>query len=212
MTDRPLIERLRRWARGHSREGRYSPVGVAFHWTMAALIVFQLWWGWRTARLPVGGDKLAAYELHFQVGLVILILALLRMVWRLAIPGPVNDADKPGWQSSAAHLTHYVFYFLFLVLPLTGWAMLSATGREMPVRAFGTPWPHMPFGELSRPLQWRIEDWAGEVHSLMALGLVGLVLVHVGAALKHYFWDRDDVLPGMTPGLEPPDEAGSEAR
>ena len=207
-----MIRRLRDWARGHSREGRYSPVGVTFHWTMAALILFQLWWGWRTARLPVGYDKLAAYEIHFHVGLIILMLALLRMLWRLAVPGPTNDADKPGWQSTAAHITHYVFYFLFLGLPLTGWAMLSATGRQMPFTAFGMAWPHMPFDQLSRSTQWRIEDWAGELHSLMALGLVALVPMHVGAALKHYFWNRDDVLPSMTPGLEPPGEAGSEAR
>ena len=67
-----IVERLRRWARGHTRKGRYSPVGVTFHWTVAALILFQLWWGWRTGRLPVGADKLAlSYHQSFETPVVV---------------------------------------------------------------------------------------------------------------------------------------------
>lgn len=197
-----MIRKLRQWAHPHTREGRYSPIGITFHWTMAGLITFQLWWGWRTSRLPVGGEKLEAYELHAALGLVILILALLRMAYRMVIPGPVNDADHPGWQRTAAHLTHYAFYLLFFALPVSGWAMLSATGREIELSLFGLPWPHLPFETLSRETRWRLEEWAEQIHWLAVWGMLLLIPAHVGAALKHYFWDKDDVLPAMAPVLE----------
>lgn len=207
-----MIGRLRRWAeRRHTDHGRYTPVGITFHWTMAALITFQLWWGWRTARLPVGPDKLAAYDLHFQVGVVILLLTFLRMGWRLVVPGPHNDADKPGWQSVAAHLTHLALYASFLVLPLSGWLTVSATARETPIRVLGLPWPHLPLADLSPSRRFQIEDWAGAAHGCMALALVLLVLAHVGAAVKHHLWDRDDVLAAMTPGVDPPEAEADDA-
>ncbi|WP_334164123.1 cytochrome b [Phenylobacterium sp.] len=197
-----MLERVRRWARGHTRERRYSPVGVAFHWTVAGLILFQLWWGWRTGRLPVGYDKLEAYELHSQVGLLIFVLTLARMTWRILIPGPRNDADKPGWQSTAAHLTHVTLYVCLLGLPLSGWAMLSATAREQGLSVAGVaPWPLLPLAGLSEPHRWAIEAWAEQVHMVLIVGLLLLIPMHVGATVKHEFVDRDDVLRGMLPGV-----------
>lgn len=197
-----IVAALRRWARGHTRQKRYSPVGVAFHWTVAALILFQLWWGWRTGRLPVGHAKLEAYELHSQAGLLILVLTLLRMAWRTAIPGPVNDADKPGWQSTAAHITHYAFYACLLGLPLSGWAMMSATAREYDLSVAGVaPWPQLPFGALEPPVRWAIEAWAEQVHFAFVVAILVLIPLHVGATLKHEIVNRDDVLSGMAPGV-----------
>jgi cytochrome b561 len=197
-----IVERIRHWARGHTRQRRYSPVGIAFHWTMAALILFQLWWGWRISRLPVGYDKLEAYEVHSQVGLPILILTLMRMAWRLMIPGPINDADKPGWQSVAAHATHYAFYVCLIGLPLSGWAMLSATAGEQELSLAGVlPWPQLPFSSLTPEQRWSIEAWAELIHFGFIIAIVLLIAVHAGAALKHELFNRDDVLDGMLPGL-----------
>lgn len=197
-----IVARLRRWARGHTRKRRYSPVGVLFHWTVAGLILFQLWWGWRTGRLPAGPDKLGAYDTHAQVGLLILALTLLRMVWRSVIPGPINDADKPGWQSTAAHATHYLVYTALLSLPLSGWAMISATAPDQDLTLAGlATWPHLPFTGLAMETRWAIEQWAEIVHGWTALALLVLIPLHVGATLKHEIVDRDDVLRGMLPAL-----------
>lgn len=197
-----IVARLRRWARGHTRRRRYSPVGMAFHWTVAALILFQLWWGWRTGRLPVGSEKLDAYEIHADVGLLIFVVTLMRMVWRLMIPGPVNDADKPGWQSTAAHATHYAFYIALMLLPISGWAMLSATAPYQELALAGAvPWPQLPFAGLSPEQRWTIETWAEWVHGWTIVGLLILIPLHVGATLKHELVNTDDVLTGMLPGL-----------
>lgn len=208
-----LVGKLRLWARGHTRQRRYSPVGMTFHWTMAALVFFQLWWGWRVGRLPVGPDKLEGYQVHSQLGVAILTLILLRGLWRLMIPGPVNDADKPGWQSAAAHLTHYVFYGLLVLLPLSGWAMWSSMGAEQPLSLAGlVPWPHLPLQGLPEATRWTILQVAETTHFILVLALLVMILLHVGASLKHHFLDRDDVLAGMTPFLKALPDRGQAGR
>ncbi|WP_066560012.1 cytochrome b [Croceicoccus bisphenolivorans] len=193
---------IRKWAVSYTNAGKYSPIGVWFHWIMAALVLFQLGLGWMMTRRPVGGDKLAAYELHSDIGLSILLLAILRFGWRLFIPDPINDADAPRWQSKAAHLTHYLFYGLFALLPLSGWAMWSAIQPVEPLRLAGiVPIPPMPFHTLSPGWQYRVLDWAEWLHVLGVIGLAALVPLHVGAALKHHFWDRDDTVIGIVPEI-----------
>lgn len=170
-----MIEALRAWARTHTIKKRYTPVGVAFHWVVAALVVFQLWWGWRTARMPVGEGKVLAYEVHLWVGAAILGLTVLRIIWRSIIPGPINDADAVGWRNVAGRLTHATFYVSLVFLPLSGMALY---------------W--------SQPPLW----WADYVHQAFALALTILIPVHVAAALQHHFQHRHDVLVAMVPGLE----------
>lgn len=200
-----MIERLRAWARQYTDEGRYSPVGIAFHWVMAFLVLFQLGWGWWTGFLHPGGDKVFAYQVHSAAGLPILLLAMLRVVWRTLIPGPVNDADKGGWQTQVAYVTHYLFYLCFFALPLSGWAMWSSVAEPGPLYLAGVfPWPRMPFEELPLELRWMVLDMAEDIHLVLVLLLMVLVPAHVGASLKHHFWDRHDVLQAMLP--EVPDE------
>ena len=205
-----MIEGLRAWARRHSDEGRYTPVGIAFHWIMAALVVVQLGWGWYMATLEVGGDKLRAFEIHGAIGLPILLLGLMRALWRAIVPGPVNDADRLGLQTLIARITHCIFYLCFFGLPLSGWLMWSAVAPPGPLHLAGViPWPALPLHDLSVAMQWRVMDLAEDVHQWLVWTLLILVPAHVGAALKHHFWDRHDVLRGMLPEI--PDEASPEA-
>ncbi|WP_324808582.1 cytochrome b/b6 domain-containing protein [Sphingomonas sp. LY29] len=198
-----MIRAIRRWAKRHSRKGRYTPVGITFHWVMAALVLYQLGSGWMMERIAVGGDKIAAYAHHSEIGLTLLLLASLRFVWRAIVPGPINDADIPGWQAVAAHATHILFYGLFALLPLSGWAMWSALQPAAPLSIAGViPVPAMPFYDLSPEWQRWILDVARQAHGLGVVGLALLVPMHVGAALKHHFWDRHDVLEGMLPEIE----------
>ena len=197
-----LHDLIRRWAVSYTEHGKYSPVGVWFHWIMAGLVLFQLGSGWMMLRYPVGASKLATYELHSELGLTILFLAILRFGWRLFVPDPVNDADAPGWQSTAAHITQYLFYGLFALLPLSGWAMWSAIQPVQPLRLAGlVAIPPMPFHTLSPAWQYQVLDWAESLHVLGVIGLALLVPLHVIAALKHHFWDRDDTVRGILPEI-----------
>lgn len=201
-----MIGRLRRWAEGYTSEGRFSPVGIAFHWVMAALVLFQLGYGWWTTVMPVGGDKLRAYEIHAGAGLAIFVLAFGRMLWRLMIKDPWNDADTQGWRSTLAYGVEHLFYACFFLLPLTGWAMWSAVAPQGPLAVAGIlPWPQMPIDELPLRMQWQVLDLAETLHLWLVWLLMILTLAHVAAALKHHFWERDDVLSGMLPDV--PDRA-----
>lgn len=206
-----MLNRLRHWARRSTDRGRYSPVGIVFHWVMAALVLFQLGWGFYTDLLFPGGDKLHAYQVHSAVGLPILLLTVLRGAWRLAIPGPVNDADQLGWQTTAAHATHFLFYLCFVGLPVSGWIMWSALAPPGPLLLGGLiPWPQLPFDQLPLETRFLLLGAAERTHHWLILLLLVLIPAHAGAALKHHFWDRHDVLRGMlpeVPDLEDPREA-----
>jgi cytochrome b561 len=169
---------------------------------MAFLVMFQIGWGYYTSWLPAGGDKLFGYQVHSAVGLPILLLALARFGWRLMIPGPQNDADTQGWQSQAAYAIHYVFYIAFFGLPLSGWAMWSSIAEPGPLYLAGViPWPQLPFDQMPLTLRWKIMDVAEDVHHILVLTLLAAIPLHIGAALKHHFWDRHDVLRGMLPEI-----------
>lgn len=195
-----MLAQLRKWAQRHTEQGRYSPVGIAFHWVMAAMVLFQLGWGFYTDVLQPGGEKLLAYRVHSAVGLPILVLVVFRAAWRFLIPGPVNDADEPGWQATVAHLTHYLFYLCFVMVPLSGWVMWSSIAAPGPLYLGGViPWPQVPLQSLELETQLVILYLAERVHHWLVLLLLVLIPAHVGAALKHHFWNRHDVLRGMIP-------------
>jgi cytochrome b561 len=208
-----MLDRLRAWAGRHAEEGRYSPVGIAFHWVMAALVIFQLGWGLYSDVLMPGGDKLHAYQVHAAIGLPILVLTLVRAWWRILIPGPVNDADRLGWQTTFAHVTHLLFYGCFFALPISGWVMWSALAPPGPLRLGGViPWPQVPLDSLSIDTRFALLWGAERVHHWLVILLLVLIPGHAGAALKHHFWDRHDVLRGMLPEVPDAEDPRDERR
>jgi len=205
-----MIERLRAWGNSYTRRGRYSPVGIVFHWVMAALILFQIGWGFWTDWMMPGGDKVFAYQVHSAAGLPVLLLALGRIAWRTLITDPYNDADTQGWQTTIAHVTAMLFYVAFFTLPLSGWLMWSSVASPGPLYLGGVlPWPQVPLDGLAPLTRYAILDLAEDVHIASVILLLLLIPAHVGAALKHHFWDRHDVLRGMLP--EVPDWEGRPA-
>ena len=197
-----MIRQLQEWSRSYRERGKYTPVGTAFHWIMAAAVTYQLVGGWVMQRYLVGPDKLEAYRLHTEVGLSLLALGVARLLWRMIVPGPINDADNQGWKTTVAHAIHIAFYALFAVLPLSGWMMWSAIQPAEPLYLAGViPVPNMPFHNLSPEWQFWIMDRALWVHVAGVIMLSLLVPGHALAAIKHHFWDKDDVLKGMLPEI-----------
>ena len=94
--------------------------------------------------------------------------------------------------------THHLFYFLMIAVPFLGWLMVSVSTPNIPTKIFKIiPWPHFPGMGPSESL----ESLFTEMHELMAYAIFFLFLMHVGAALKHHFINRDDVLTRMLPFL-----------
>jgi cytochrome b561 len=194
-----MLTRVRIWALTHTSKRRYSPVGVVFHWGMAVVIVAMLLLGWVMGRIDSGGTKLTAFEWHMAIGLITLGLSLLRLVWRILIPGPVNDADNLGWQTRIAQLTHAVFYLCFIGLPLTGWLTWSSFAGADRIDLGVLHIPPFPFESLSFATKANVLYWADTGHHLLIWLLLLVIPAHIGAALKHHFWDRDTVLRRMLP-------------
>ncbi len=185
---------------------RYHTVAIVLHWAIAALILsqFPLGW-WMTDALQ---DRSApqivifkAYQIHKSIGLTVLIASFLRLFWRLAHPAPPLPKAMPAWERNAAHASHILLYGLILGLPLTGWAMVSASVYGLPTYWFGLiEWPHLPI--LSTLADKKpVEDAFKEIHETLGYLAVALIALHVSAALKHHFRDRDDVLTRMIPWL-----------
>jgi cytochrome b561 len=115
-----------------------------------------------------------------------------RLVWRLCHSVPPAADDLPQWQHRSAEATHALLYVLLFALPITGWANASARGWTIELFGLVTLPRIMPTGA---PLGLEI----GDIHGWIAYGLLGLVGLHVAAALYHHFWLRDRVLSRMLP-------------
>lgn len=166
---------------------RYGLVAILFHWLMAvmmiALVVIGLW----MTRMPISLLKLKLFGWHKEYGMLILFLVMLRIVWRIGNIVPLLPSTLPRWQKCAAHLVHWLFYILMIALPITGWLLTSASG--LPVSLFGfVVLPDLvSSNESLRLLLIMIHQWLSYL-------LIFIFFAHVGAALKHHFINKDDIL------------------
>ena len=174
---------------------RYGYVAQTLHWTVVGLLIVQVTLGKIADGLPLGLEKLALLARHKSFGITILGLAIIRLAWRL-FDRPPPLPPMPRWQHVAAHLNHWALYVLLFAMPLTGWMMSSAS--NYPVSWFGL----VQLPDLVAPdrsLKEQFED----VHELLANVLITLALLHIAAALKHQFIDRDGLLFRMLPWRTP---------
>jgi cytochrome b561 len=171
----------------------YGWVAIVLHWAIAILIVGQ----WILGKVMKNiADQRLSFDLiqwHKSFGLLILALALLRLLWRLVNPHPALPADMGGLERRAAGWTHRWLYALMILLPLSGWAIASATVLEIPTFAFYlfvVPDLPMPRSDAAEAL------WTS-VHQVLGWLLLGFVALHVAAALRHHFLLRDGILLRM---------------
>ena len=176
---------------------RYTRTAMMLHWLLGVALVILFGVGLYMADLPFSPQRLKLYNWHKWAGVTILALSVLRLVWRIthrppALPLAMERA-MPVWQKAAHHATHHLLYVLFFAVPLIGWAYSSAAG--FPIVFLGV-WQLPDFVPVSKELAEAIKPW----HELSAYAMAGLVVVHVAAALKHQFFDRDGLMLRMLPG------------
>jgi cytochrome b561 len=175
---------------------RYSGVAIALHWVLALALAGIFIVGTYMVGLSFSPARLKLYNWHKWAGITILTLSVLRLLWRATHrPPALPEAmvrGMPTWQQWAHHATHGLMYALFFAVPLLGWAYSSATGFQIVV-----------FGQLPLPdlvsASKELAEFLKPLHRLSAWALCGLVVLHVGAALKHQFVDRDGLISRMWP-------------
>jgi cytochrome b561 len=171
---------------------RYTGVAIALHWLLALMLLISFSVGLYMADLPFSMARLKLFNWHKWAGVTILALSILRLVWRLT-HRPPPAAAGPAWQQAAAHAVHLGLYALFFAVPLVGWAYSSAAG--FPIVWFSVL-PLPDFVPKDAALAEIIKPW----HEILAWAMAALVGLHVAAALKHHFIDRDGLLSRMRPG------------
>lgn len=176
----------------------YTKVAIALHWMIGLAIIFMLGLGLLLEDIP-DNYKFQAYQFHKSLGLTILALSVFRLIWRLTHRPPPLPPEMKPWEVFAAKLSHYAFYVLMIGIPLTGWALVSASPLNFPIMWFGVfEWPHLPFTPNKD-----VSGSFGEIHEVLAYLTIILLCLHIGAALKHHFIDKDNVLTHMLPFLKP---------
>ncbi len=168
---------------------RYNSTAIALHWLLALAILGSLALGLYMTSLPLSPTRLKLYNWHKWAGVTILLLSAGRLLWRL-LHRPPADLPGPAWQHRVAHGVHFALYVLFFAVPIAGWAYSSAAG--FPVVWLGV----IPLPDFVTPDKATAEIYKG-VHATLAFLLGGLVLLHIAAALKHQFIDRDGLIGRM---------------
>jgi cytochrome b561 len=169
----------------------WGSLSKAFHWLIVLLIINQWWIAERAEELK-GLAKLEALAWHKSFGMTVLMLAVLRLTWRLMNPTPELTTETKPWERVLAKMSHFLLYALIFSMPLTGWMMSSA--KNYPVSWFKL----FQFPDLVAPAEQTFHQMH-DLHHLLFKVLVGVALLHIAGALKHHFIDRNDVLKRMLP-------------
>lgn len=172
----------------------YTKVAVALHWIIAFLIVLNFFAAWSAEGMPKP-EEMQIMANHKAIGITILILSVLRILWRIAHRPPPLSASIARWEAVLARTVHSLFYFLMIGMPLTGWAMVSTGGK--PVSVFGLfDMPALPVGSDKAT-----GGTFHEVHEIFGTVFMILIALHVLGALKHQFINHDGTLARMVPFL-----------
>ena len=175
----------------HIATTRYSLIAIALHWLLALLILGSFSFGLYMVELPFSPARIKQFNWHKWAGITVLGLSAVRLLWRLTHRPPAAPAG-PAWQVAAAQGTHGLLYALFFAVPLAGWAYSSAAG--FPVVYFGV----LPLPDWVSPNP-ALADTLKLLHRTLNYTLAALVVLHIAAALKHQFLDRDGLLRRMLP-------------
>jgi len=164
----------------------YTRTAVALHWAVAAFIITAFSLGLIVSDLPFSPQKLRWINYHKWLGVTVLLLVALRALWRLTHRPPALP-PMPAWQVFGAKLSHGLMYTLMFAVPFSGWLFSSADGFQVVYLGL------LPLPNLVAKNKL-LADTLFDIHQGFAWTLFYVLLLHVAAALKHHFLDRDDIL------------------
>lgn len=175
---------------------RWGAVAMAFHWTMAIIIFAMIPLGIVAVNWRLSPTKLELFFWHKSFGITVLVLIILRLLWRFLNPTPALPKDTPRAEHFLAGLSHAALYALMIVIPLSGWVINSAA--NFPFKVFGMA--RLP--EIVEPDK-ATQELASNVHLGLVITLVVILAVHIAAAFRHHLVKHNDVLAKMVPGPRP---------
>jgi cytochrome b561 len=178
---------------GSMEQNRWSKSAIGLHWLMAILIVVVMTLGWTAEEMPLSPDKVVVFVWHKSVGLTILLLAIVRLLNRLAARSPRHSLSN--WERVTSRVVQAGLYLCLLVMPLSGWVINSAS--DFPLKVFWL----VPLPPLTGPSE-SLAEVAGQVHVTVLYIMLVLMALHVAGALRHYFRGENQVMQAMLPKME----------
>jgi cytochrome b561 len=177
---------------GFTNSPRYTRVAAWLHWIIGLLLIGNIAGGLLHDYFDAATKEIVM-GLHFSTGILILALSIVRLLWRVMHRPPPLPAAVPGWQKWGARLSHAFLYALMFALPVTGWLMMSAG-----------PYPFDFYGLFQVPMlpvepSKALGKAMNERHELLGYIAIALIILHIGAALKHHYLDRDGVSGRINP-------------
>ena len=171
----------------------HTPIARLLHWTVAVLVLLMIPLGFVIANEWGGPAQQFLYNLHKSIGATLLLLVVIRLVYRLTHPAPPLPSDIPAVQRFAALATHWALYVLLLIQPLVGYIMTSAYPAPVPF-----------FGLFNLPAIWpedrALSERLSVVHLYIGISIAVIAAMHISAALYHHFVRKDRVLMRMVSG------------
>lgn len=167
---------------------RYHPLLIGLHWLLALLIIFMLLVGLLSLKsMPNNPAKLMPLGFHMATGILILVLMLVRIVVRVTTKKPEDATAGNRFLDLLGKLTHYALYVFAILMAVSGIGISAQAGLGPIV--FGASGAPLPEDFFVYPVRYG--------HGYIAIILIVLILMHVGAALYHQFFRKDRLLSRM---------------
>lgn len=184
---------------------RYGVVAMTLHWLIAAMVLINIGLGLYFTDLPQDYPGKSLFtQTHKSIGLTVLMLSILRLIWRLMNPQPPLPPGVGPLVRITSKTVHWIFYFLLVAIPLAGWSIVSVSPLNIPTQYFWQfVWPHIGFlNALPADERNSLLPIFVNTHNTLAFLALALIVLHVGAALYHHVIRKDSVLRRMLPGRD----------
>ena len=174
---------------------RYHKVAIALHWVMAIAILLMIASGLTMVFLPIEKSlEFQMYQWHKSLGVLLLWAIVMRILVRILTVRPALPASMTAWEQKAAHLGHMALYALMIIVPITGWVMVSSSKLGLPTIVFGWfEWPHVPGIAMNEA----VHEVADSGHEYLAYFFIALIGGHIAAVIKHAVVEKVNLLPRM---------------
>lgn len=179
---------------------KYSSVAIYLHWIIGLTVLFMIWFGHYVADLPrEDAWRATGFNIHMSTGILILLLMLVRIWWRIKHPAPAPLSTLKGWELGFLKATHHGFYLVLILMPLAGWAMMSASTSDTPFNLYQTvPWFKLSFlkglGDTHD-----VHEFFEEVHKALGWVILAMFGLHVIGVVNHTWIKKDGALRRMLP-------------
>ena len=175
---------------------RWGSVSLALHWVLAVAIIGMIAFGWWMNHIPARIDRLFYRSIHADIGYVVLLLTVIRLIWRGVNPTPALPDDIPGWHQIVSRISHWALYLVTILVTMLGWAMSGSRPIDQNYASF-FGWFNVPqFTSPDKAAEHAYEDR----HIQFAYVLLALIVLHILAAAWHHFVRRDRVATRMIKG------------